>query len=254
MGVEIFSLEGKTALVTGASRGIGAAIALAYAECGADLALAARSTGDLEALAGKIAAAGRNAVPVTCDVTDPASVRACVDSAVAGLGWIDVLVNNAGGNRFMTPVVGTRDEGWAKNIRLNLDSVFWFCKSAGAHMVERGSGSVINISSVGGLRGSPALASYGAAKAAVVNLTRSLALEWGHAGVRANALCPGWVRTELNRNLWDNPEASAALIGAQPIKRWGETSDVVGAAIWLASDAAAYVTGATILVDGGQTA
>jgi 2-deoxy-D-gluconate 3-dehydrogenase len=254
MGLEIFSLEGKTALVTGASRGIGAAIALAYAECGADVALAARSTADIESLAGKIEATGRRATPITCDVTDAGQVRACVDRVLADLGRIDVLVNNAGGTRFLAPFLGTREEGWMKGIDLNLHGVYHFCRAVGEHMVGRKSGSLINVASVGGLRASPTMSPYGAAKAAVVQLTRTLAVEWAHAGVRVNVVCPGWVKTELNRNLWEDPETATATVGRTPLARWGETSDVVGAAIWLASDASAYVTGSTVVIDGGANA
>jgi NAD(P)-dependent dehydrogenase (short-subunit alcohol dehydrogenase family) len=254
MGLEIFSLEGKTALVTGASRGIGAAIALAYAEAGADVAVAARTTADLEEVAGKIEANGRRAVPITCDATNPDQVRACVDRTLTELDHIDVLVNNAGGTRFIAPFLETRDEGWFKGINVNLHTAYYFCKAAGPHLVERGGGSVINVASAGGLHGVPTMSFYGAAKAAVIHLTRTLALEWGHVGVRVNALCPGWVRTDLNRNLWEEPSAASATISRVALGRWGETSDVVGAAIWLASDASAYVTGATIVIDGGQMA
>jgi NAD(P)-dependent dehydrogenase (short-subunit alcohol dehydrogenase family) len=253
MGTEIFSLEGKRALVTGASRGIGHAVALGFAECGADVAVSARSTADLEDLAGKISATGRRGIPITCDVTKTDEIVRCVDEAIAGLGGIDILVNNAGGTRFMAPVLGLREEGWDKAINLNLKSVFTFCQKVGAHMVERGSGSVINVASVGGLHASPTLSFYGAAKAGVVSLTKTLSVEWGHAGVRVNALCPGWVKTELNRNLWgEDPETAAATVANVPMQRWGETSDIVGAAVYLASDAAAYTTGAVMVIDGGM--
>ncbi|MFN2615396.1 MAG: SDR family NAD(P)-dependent oxidoreductase [Actinomycetota bacterium] len=254
MGLEMFSLDGKTALVTGASRGIGAAIAPAYAEAGADVALAARSTADIEELAGKIGATGRKAVAITTDVTDPEQVDACVARALSELGSIDILVNNAGGTRFMAPAVDTRRDGWAKAIRLNLDSVFWFCQSTGKHMLERGSGSVINVSSVAGVSAAPTLSYYAAAKHGVIGLTKTLAVEWGHRTVRANAICPGWVKTDLNKNLWENEDVAREWVGRQPIQRWGETDDITGAAIWLASDASRYVTGATIIIDGGQTA
>jgi len=162
MGLEVFSLEGKSALVTGASRGIGAAIATAFAEAGADVALAARSTSDIEQLAGKIESLGRRAIAITTDVTDPDDVRACVAKTLDGFGKIDTLVNNAGGTRFMAPLIDLRPDGWHKAIALNLDSVFMFCQEAGRHMVARGSGSVINMSSVAGVHGAPALAYYSA--------------------------------------------------------------------------------------------
>ncbi len=253
MGLDMFSLDGKCALVTGASRGIGAAIAMAYAEAGADVALAARSADDIETLAGKIEALGRKAVAITTDVTDPAQVDACVERAISTLGKLDILVNNAGGTKFMAPAVDTRRDGWEKAIRLNLDSVFWFCQTAGKHMLERGSGSVINVSSVAGVAAAPTLSYYAAAKHGVIGLTKTLAVEWGNRRVRANSICPGWVKTDLNKNLWQDPELAAQWVAGQPIQRWGETSDITGAAIWLASDASTYVTGANIVMDGGQT-
>ena len=252
MGTDIFSLEGKRALVTGASRGIGAAIALGFAECGADVAVTARSTNDLEEVAGKISATGRRGVPITCDVTKTDDITRCVESALEHLGGIDILVNNAGGTRFMAPLLALREEGWDKAINLNLKSVFTFSQKVGAHMVERGSGSVINVSSIGGLHASPTLSFYGAAKAGVVSLTKTLAMEWGYAGVRVNALCPGWVKTELNRNLWgEDPALASSTVQNVPLGRWGETNDIVGAAVYLASDAAAYTTGAVLVIDGG---
>lgn len=253
MGVDIFSLEGKRALVTGASRGIGAAISLAFAEAGADVAVTARTTSELEELAGKIEATGRTGVPITCDVTKTDDVQRCVDAALGRLGGIDILVNNAGGSRFMAPLLTTREEGWDKGIALNLKSVFLFCQKVGAHMVERGSGSVINVSSVAGIKGSPTLSFYGAAKAGVINLGKTLAIEWGHANVRINTICPGWVKTSLNTNLWrDDPEVARQTVEGVPLgQRWGETADIVGAAIYLASDASLYTTGTVIQIDGG---
>jgi len=253
MGTEIFSLEGKKALVTGASRGIGAAIALAYAECGADVALAARSADDIEALADKIRGLGRNAVAITTDVTHLDQVHACVDRAVEQLGGLDVCVNNAGGSKFMAPAVETRIDGWHKAIRLNLDSVFYFCQKVGAHMLEHGRGSVINMASVAGVSAAPTLSYYAAAKHGVVGLTKTLAVEWGSGGVRCNAIAPGWIKTDLNRAMWENEEFARGWVANQPIARWGETDDITGAAVYLASDASRLMTGQTIVIDGGQT-
>jgi len=254
MGLEIFSLEGKTAIVTGASRGIGAAIASAMAGAGADVALAARSTSDIEQLAGQIEATGRQALAITTDVTNPDDVHACVEQTIAAFGKIDVLVNNAGGTKFMAPTLDLRPDGWHKAIALNLDSVFTFCQEAGRHMVARGSGSVINMSSVAGLHGAPGLSYYSAAKHAVIGLTKTLAIEWGGAGVRVNAICPGWVRTELNKPFWSDPVAAASFVEQQPIKRWGDPEEIAAAAVWLACDASSYVTGSSIVIDGGALA
>ena len=184
-------LEGKTALVTGASRGIGRAIALAYAAAGADVALLARNAELLEDVAAEIGAIGRSAVVLVADVTDPDAVATAVGRAISGLGHVDIVVNNAGGNSFMSPLVGMRYSGWQKIMALNLDSTVHVCQAVGPHLVERGGGSVINVASVAGLGAMPFMSHYGAAKAAVLSLTRSLAVEWAHAGVRVNALVPG---------------------------------------------------------------
>jgi NAD(P)-dependent dehydrogenase (short-subunit alcohol dehydrogenase family) len=248
------SHTGRTAIVTGASRGIGAAVAMAMAEAGADVALVARSTSDIEQLAGKIETTGRRVLAITTDVTDPEQVRSCVEQTIGAFGKIDVLVNNAGGTKFMAPLVDLRPDGWHKAIALNLDSVFTFCQEAGRHMVARGSGSVINMSSVAGLHGAPGLSYYSAAKHAVIGLTKTLALEWGEAGVRVNAICPGWVRTELNKAFWSDPVSSASFVQNQPIKRWGDPEEIAAAAVWLACDASSYVTGASIVIDGGALA
>jgi NAD(P)-dependent dehydrogenase (short-subunit alcohol dehydrogenase family) len=254
MGIDTFSIDGKIALVTGASRGIGAAIATGLADAGADVALVARSTDEIEALADKIRAGGRRAIAITTDVTDPDQVKACVARTIEELGGIDVLVNNAGGTKFMAPVLDLRPDGWHKAITLNLDSVFTMCQEVGKHMVARGRGSVINVSSVAGLRGSPGLAYYAAAKHGVIGLTKSLAIEWGDSGVRVNAICPGWVKTELNRAYWEDDAVAAQFVKDQPIKRWAEPEEIAAAAIWLASDIAGYVTGTAIVIDGGVMA
>lgn len=249
-----FDLTGKTVLVTGASRGIGRAIAQGLAGAGADVALAARGEDTLSAVRGEVEARGRKAVVLPTDVTDPAAVRRMVDDAVADLGHLDVLVNNAGGTSFMVPFTELRFAGWEKAMRLNVDSIVHACQAIGPHLLERRSGSVINVASVAGLGGTPALAPYGASKAAVISLTRSLAMEWGHAGVRVNALCPGWTATDLNRVLWENETTSAAMMARVPLGRWGRAEEMVGPALFLASDASSYVTGHALVVDGGISA
>jgi NAD(P)-dependent dehydrogenase (short-subunit alcohol dehydrogenase family) len=254
MGLEIFSLEGKTALVTGGSRGIGEAIAISFAEAGADVAVAARTVDALEAVAGKISATGRRGLAVACDVTDDAQVKQCVERVIEQLGRIDVLVNNAGGNRFMAAVPDLRPDGWDKIINQNLRSAFLFSHFVGAHMRERGSGSIINMASVAGLRGSPTLAAYSAAKFGLRGLTQSMAKELAHANVRINAIAPGWVKTDLNKMLWADEASGRAMVESVPLQRWGEVGEITGAAIYLAADASSYVTGETIVIDGGACA
>ncbi|SDQ94889.1 SDR family NAD(P)-dependent oxidoreductase [Thermostaphylospora chromogena] len=245
-----FDLSGKKALVTGASRGIGRAIALAYAEAGADVAVLARSAGTLAKVAEEIEGHGRKAAVVPCDVTDRDAVAAAVRQAIETLGHLDVVVNNAGGSNFMVPFRDLRLSGWDKIIRLNLDSAMTVCHTVAPHLLERGSGSVINVASIAAL-GAPFLAPYAAAKGALISLTKSLALEWGAHGVRVNALCPGWTATDMNRNLWENEESSRATIANVPMGRWGAPEEMAYPAVFLASDASRYMTGQTLFIDGG---
>jgi NAD(P)-dependent dehydrogenase (short-subunit alcohol dehydrogenase family) len=251
--MNMFSLSGKCALVTGASRGIGRAIALGFADAGADVAVLARSTDALEQVAELVRRRGQRAAVVTCDVGDPDQVKAAVADSVAQLGRLDVLVNNAGGFKAVGPFLEMRPEDWADTLRVNLDSVVYFCQSAGRLMVKQGSGSVINIGSVAGVGGVPMLSPYAAVKAAVGSLTRTLATEWGSTGVRVNAIVPGWISTELTKTMAANQEVSDGLLRAVPVRRWGDPEDVVGAAVYLAGDSARLTTGSTVTMDGGMT-
>ena len=254
-------LAGKKALVTGASRGIGRSIALAYAAAGADVALLARNEELLDEVAAEIGALGRQAVVLVADVTEADAVATAVGRAVAVLGHLDVVVNNAGGNSFMSPFVSMRLGGWQKTMALNLDSTVYVCQAVGAHLVERGSGSVINVASVAGLGAMPFMSHYGAAKAAVLSLTRSLAVEWAHAGVRVNALVPGWVATDLTAfarakdadSARVNDEVGQALIARVPMQRWATPQEMSGPAVFLASDASSFMTGQALVIDGGLT-
>lgn len=249
-----FDLTGRTALVTGASRGIGRAIAVAFAGAGADVALSGRDLDALGAVQAEVLALGRKAVVVPADVTDPAAVAAMVADAIAALGHLDVVVNNAGGNRFLAPFAETRAQGWDKVLRLNLDSVVQVCRAVAPHLLERGSGSVVNVSSVSGLGAAPMMAHYATAKAAVIALSRTLAVEWASAGVRCNALVPGWVATELTEFARNEPSVGEALIARVPMQRWATAEEIAQPALFLASDAAAFVTGQALVVDGGLTA
>jgi len=246
-------LVGKTALVTGASRGIGRAIAVAYAAAGADVAVLARNGELLAEVAAEIQALGRRSLVLVADVTDPDAVSEAVAGAITGLGHLDVVVNNAGGNSFMSPFVGMRHAGWQKIMTLNLDSTVFVCQAVGAHLVERGGGSVINVSSVAGLGAVPFMSHYAAAKAAVLSLTRSIAVEWAHAGVRVNALVPGWVATDLTDFARVNEEVGNALIARVPMQRWATVEEMTGPAVFLASDASSFMTGQALVIDGGLT-
>jgi NAD(P)-dependent dehydrogenase (short-subunit alcohol dehydrogenase family) len=251
--LSLFDLTGKNAFITGASRGIGRSIAVALAEAGADVALVARSEDGLAETASAITAIGRKAFIIPADVTSQEAVSGAVAAAIDQLGEVDVVVNNAGGSNFMVGFRDLRLTGWEKLMRLNLDSAVYVCHAFAGHLLDRGRGSVINVASVAGVAGSPLLVPYGAAKAGLISITRSLAVEWGAAGVRVNALCPGWTATDLNRNLWQDPAAGPATIATVPMQRWGRAEEMAGPAVFLASEASSYMTGQVLIVDGGQT-
>ena len=254
MSTELFSLQGKTALVTGASRGIGRVIALGFAQAGADVAVAARGEADLETLAKEIDSIGRRALVVPTDVTDRAQIEAMVSRTVEALGGLHILLNNAGGTRFKAPLLALRPEGWDKVLALNLDSTFHATQAAARHMVDAGGGSIIQMSSVAGVQGAELLSMYSAAKGGIRFFTRSVARELASSGVRVNSIAPGWVATDLNANLRADEESDRFITSTIPMGRWGGADEIVGAAIYLASDAASFVTGATIVIDGGQSA
>jgi NAD(P)-dependent dehydrogenase (short-subunit alcohol dehydrogenase family) len=241
----------KVALVTGASRGIGEETAVALARDGFDVALAARSTDALESTAARCTEQGARTLVIPTDVTQEAQVRNLVGKTSADLGRLDVLVNSAGGAGFRAPLTQTRPEGFEKVLRLNFTHVFWALQEAGRVMAGQGGGCVVSVTSVAGLAASPGLAGYGAGKAALVSLTQTAAAEWGHAGVRVNAVAPGWVKTELSRYLWENPETERALVARAALGRWGEPTEVAEVVAFIASDRASYLTGQTIVVDGG---
>jgi len=163
-------------------------------------------------------------------------------------------VNNAGGSNFMVSFRDLRLSGWDKLIRLNLTSAVYVCHAFAGHLLDRRQGSVINVASVAGVASSPLIAPYGAAKAGLISLTKTLAVEWAADGVRVNALCPGWTATDLNRNLWEDPVAGPATVATVPMRRWATAQEMIGPAIFLASDASSYMTGQVLVIDGGQTA
>jgi NAD(P)-dependent dehydrogenase (short-subunit alcohol dehydrogenase family) len=254
VSTEMFSLTGKVAVVTGASRGIGRAAAIGLAEAGADVAVAARSEADLETLAKEIDSLGRKSLVVPTDVTNRDDIQTLMDRTVDELGGLDVLVNNAGGTRFMSPVVALRPEGWDKTMRLNLDSVFHATQIAAQKMLDSGGGSIIQIASVAGIIGSQSLSYYSAAKGGVRLFSQAVAKELAGSGVRVNSIAPGWVATDLNANLREDDGSERVVLDMIPMGRWGQPEDIVGAVVFLASDASSFVTGATLVIDGGQSA
>jgi len=251
--LSLFDLTGKNAFVTGASRGIGRVIAVALADAGANVALIARSAEGLAETAEAVDAAGREAVVIPADVTSYDAVADAAAAAIDRLSHVDIVVNNAGGSNFMVPFRDLRLSGWDKLLQLNLSSAVYVCHALAGHLLERGSGSVINVASVAGLAGAPLMTPYGASKAGLISLTKSLAIEWGQAGVRVNALCPGWTATELNRTLWEDPVVGPATVASSAMKRWASADEMAGPAVFLASQASSFMTGQTLIVDGGQT-
>lgn len=251
---DLFTLDGKVALVTGASRGIGKAIAIGLAESGADVAVAARTVEALEETAELVRATGRKAIVVACDVTDTGQVQAAVSKTIDELGDLEIIVNNAGGLNFMSPLAGMREDGWHKVINVNLNSAYLVCKAASAHLLKKGKGSVINISSIDGVQPTPLKANYAAAKAGVIALTRVLAQEWAPLGIRVNTISPGAVETDIWGSLSDDENFVKMVTERIPMGRWAKPEEMVGITVFLASDAASYVTGANFIIDGGATA
>ncbi len=248
--MQIMSLEGKVAVVTGGTSGIGLALSLGLAEAGADVIATARRTQQVDEAAAAIEARGRRTLRLTSDVCDRGSLDALLASAVAALGKVDILINCAGKIK-RTPTLTQPEAEWEDILNTNLTGTLRACQVFGAHMLANRSGRIINIASLNSFVALKEVAAYAASKAAVASLTRSLAVEWSREGVTVNAIAPGVFRTELNAALLDSTPRGQELLLRTPMGRFGRTEELIGAAVYLASDAASFVTGQTLVVDGG---
>lgn len=248
----LFDLSGKTALITGASRGLGLTFARALAKAGADLAVTSRTLASLDGTTAEIEAMGRRAFAIELDVRDEGSIGTAVEAAHAALGRIDILVNNAGCN-IRKPAVDVTWEDWNTILDTNLRGPFFVAQAVARHMIPRRYGRIINIGSVTSVAGYAGLGPYGASRGGIKQLTMSLADDWGPHNITVNCLAPGWFKTRQNQVMYEDRGWVDYLVDRIPLKRPGAVEDLEGAVVFLASDASAYVTGQILLVDGGIT-
>ena len=249
MTTSLFDLSGRLALITGSSQGIGLSLARGLAEHGARVVLNGRDHGKLDAAAASIPGASSLAF----DVTDEAATKAAIENVESDIGPIDILINNAG-MQFRTPLEDFPVERWRQLFETNVTSAFLVGQAVARWMIPRRRGKTINIASVQSELARPSIAPYTATKGAIRNLTRGMCTDWGAYGIQVNAIAPGYFKTPLNQALVDNPEFSAWLEKRTPARRWGNVDELVGAAVFLASDASSFVNGHTLYVDGGITA
>jgi NAD(P)-dependent dehydrogenase (short-subunit alcohol dehydrogenase family) len=246
-------LTGKVAVVTGGGKGIGKSIAVGLAECGARVVVAARTAHEIEAVAEEIISRGGEALARATDVTQSDQIDSLIDATVKTFGGINILINNAA-RSFFRPLIDLREDGFDKIFDTNVKGTFLLSRAAAKVMMQQGGGRIVNITTVGAERGGPMMGAYHASKAAVKMLTMCMATEWAPANVLVNAVGPGMTRTHFSQPIWANPEIERQLVSRIPMGRLAEPADIVGAVLFLCSDAAAFITGQTIYVDGGTLA
>ncbi len=250
----LFDLTGQVAVVTGSSRGIGRAIAERMAQHGARVVVSSRSAEACEPVAAAIRAAGGEAMAVACNIGRKGECQALVEQAVAAWGQVDAMVCNAAVNPHFGPMQTISDDAWDRIMGSNIRSNLWLANLVAPGMAERGGGTITIVSSIAGLRGTPTLGAYAVSKAADMQLVRNLAVEWGPRGIRANAIAPGLVRTDFARALWEDEANLRRRTADTPLGRIGEPDEIAGAAVFLAAAAGRFMTGQTIVIDGGVTA
>jgi gluconate 5-dehydrogenase len=251
--LQTFQLQGKLALITGSSAGIGFALARALGQAGAHVVLNGRHADKVAAAAATLQAEGLKVSQSVFDVTHAQDVAKAIHQIESDVGSIEILINNAG-MQIRGPLHEYKDEDWHTLMRTNLDSVYFVGKTVAQKMIPRGRGKIINICSVQSELGRPGIAPYTASKGAVKMLTKGMAIDWGQFGINVNGIGPGYFKTELNQKLVDDPQFSSWLVGRTPSRRWGDVEDLGGAAVFLASDASKFVNGHILYVDGGVTA
>ena len=255
--MHLFDLSGKAALVTGSTKGIGEAIVHRLAEHGAKVVVSSRKADACEKVAAEINAKygkdGAVAAPIPCNINDKTQLQALVDGTRAKFGKIDVLVCNAALNPYFGPGMGIPDDAFDKIMGANVRSNHWLCQMVLPEMVKRNDGAIVIVSSIAGLKGTPVIGAYGISKAADMQLVRNIAVEYGQHNIRANCIAPGLVKTDFARALWDTPEAEKRSSFGNPLRRLGVPDDIAGAAVFLASRAGSWMTGQTIVIDGGTT-
>ncbi len=249
----LFSIKDKVAIITGASRGIGMAIAEAYAAAGAKLILSGRKQDALDEAAAHIKANGGEAVGIAAHNGDKSALLGLVEAAVAQYGGVDILVNNAATNPHFGQLLDAEDSLWQKTIEVNIMGNVWLTQAVVPHMRARGGGKIVNVASVNGIRPGAMQGIYSMTKAAIISLTQTLAMELASDNIHVNAIAPGLVRTKFARALWENQMILDPIIGRTPLKRIGEPKDIAGIALYLASPASNYTTGQVFIVDGGIT-